>query len=185
MTDFKDIKLLLTDVDGCLTDGGMYYSANGDEMKRFCVLDGMGMVLLRQQGVPCGILTSERTKIVENRARKLQLDYLYAGVGSKAGKNPCLRYKPATAEPESIAFLTKKEAAEEICQELGITLEEVCFVGDDVNDIDILKAVGLAACPTNAMPAVKAIEGIYEIPIHGGDGAIRHLCDKIIEAKQA
>ena len=75
------IKLLLTDVDGCMTDGSMYYTAAGDELKRFCVYDGMGIVMLRKAGVPCGILTSETTEIVRHRARKLGLEYLYMGVG--------------------------------------------------------------------------------------------------------
>ena len=70
------IKLFLTDVDGCLTDGGMYYSANGEEMKRFCTYDGMGMALLRNAGIPCGILTSEQSPIVKARAEKLHLDFL-------------------------------------------------------------------------------------------------------------
>ena len=72
----KEVKLFLTDVDGCLTDGGMYYTAEGDAMKRFCVYDGMGMVLLRQAGIPCGILTSEQSPIVKARAEKLHLDFL-------------------------------------------------------------------------------------------------------------
>ena len=72
----KNVKLFLTDVDGCLTDGGMYYSAEGEALKRFCVYDGMGMVLLKQVGIPCGILTSEQSPIVKARAEKLRLDFL-------------------------------------------------------------------------------------------------------------
>ena len=157
-----NIKLFLTDVDGCLTDGGMYYSANGDEMKRFCVYDGMGMVRLREKGVKCGILTSETTDIVVRRARKLNLDYLNMGVGGHNKK-------------------TKLEAAKEICAEMGIGLDEVCYVGDDVNDIDLLREAGLSACPQSAMPAVKAIPGILVLDHNGGEGAIREICDRIIE----
>ncbi len=94
----KQIKLFLTDVDGCLTDGGMYYTADGNEMKRFCVYDGMGMVLLKKNGIRCGILTSENTAIVRNRAVKLKLDYLYMGVGSQSSTMNVSRYAPATAE---------------------------------------------------------------------------------------
>ena len=112
-----NIKLFLTDVDGCLTDGGMYYTAEGDAMKRFCVYDGMGMVLLRKAGIACGILTSENSPIVKARAEKLHLDYLYLGVGSK----------------DHAGALTKLDAAKRICSKMGIRMEEVCFVGDDVN----------------------------------------------------
>ena len=163
----KEVKLFLTDVDGCMTDGGMYYSANGDEMKRFCVYDGMGIVLLRKAGIPCGILTSETTEIVARRARKLGMEYLRMGVGSQM----------ATGRQ------TKLEAAQEICNELGITMEDVCFVGDDINDIDLLSHVGTPACPANAMPQVKAIPGIIRLTHCGGDGAIRELCDMILANK--
>ena len=155
------IKLFLTDVDGCLTDGGMYYSANGDEMKKFCVYDGMGMVLLREAGVKCGILTSETTDIVVRRAKKLNLDYLFMGVGRNKKQ-------------------TKLDAAKQICAEMGIGLQEVCFVGDDINDIDLLKEVGLAACPKSALPVVKSLPGITILEHNGGEGAIRELCDKLL-----
>lgn len=164
----KEVKLFLTDVDGCMTDGGMYYSANGDEMKRFCVYDGMGIVMLRKAGIPCGILTSETTEIVAHRARKLGMEYLRMGVGSQvaAGRQ------------------TKLEAAQEICDELGIMLNEVCFVGDDINDIDLLSAVGVAACPANAMQRVKDIPGMICLAHRGGDGAIREVCEMILEGIQ-
>ena len=161
------VKLFLTDVDGCLTDGGMYYSANGEEMKRFCVYDGMGMVLLRQAGIPCGILTSEQSAIVKARAEKLRLDFLYLGVGSK----------------DRPGCLTKLEAAKRICDKLGITLAEVCYVGDDVNDIDLLSAVGHPCCPPNARPEVLAIPGIHVLRTPGGQGAIRELADELLKEK--
>jgi len=179
----KDIKLFLTDVDGCLTDGGMYYSAQGDEMKRFCVYDGMGLTLLSGQGIRCGILTSETTDIVRNRARKLRLDYLYMGVGRVTGSMPVLRFAPANKEPESLPFKSKLEACQDICQELGITLDNVCYVGDDVNDIDLLSQVGTAACPENARAEIKAIPGIICLKTAGGQGAIRELCDMILKNK--
>ena len=167
------VKLFLTDVDGCMTDGGMYYGNDGTELKRFCVYDGMGMMLLRQAGVPCGILTSERVQLVVNRARKLNLDFLYLGTGSKAGQDSTIRYSPARAEAQQIPFRTKREAAEDICSELGITLSEVCFVGDDVNDIDLLQAVGYPMCPPNAVPEVLNVPGIRVLNTAGGQGAIR------------
>lgn len=165
----KPIRLFLTDVDGCLTDGGMYYGASGEEMKRFCVYDGMGMVLLRKAGIKCGILTSETTEIVARRAQKLQLDYLFMGVGSQVKQG----------------VKTKLQTCQDICAELGIGLDQVCYVGDDINDIDLLTAIakagGLPASPANAMPSVKSIPNITILSHRGGDGAIRELCDIILE----
>lgn len=160
----KGIKLFLTDVDGCLTDGGMYYTAQGDAMKRFCVYDGMGMVRLQQAGVPCGILTSENSPIVKARAEKLQLQYLYLGVGSRV--NPKAK--------------SKLEAAKEICAELGIGLADVCFVGDDINDVELLSAVGMPCCPPNARPEVLALPGIRVLKTPGGQGAVREITDELL-----
>lgn len=160
----KDIKLFLTDVDGCLTDGGMYYAASGDEMKRFCVYDGMGIVQLRKAGIKCGIMTSETSEIVAHRAKRLNLDYLYMGVGRQVDD----------------VKMTKLEACRQLCEELGITLDEVCYVGDDINDIDLLEAVGMSACPANAMASVQAIPGIIHLSRNGGDGAVRELCEMIL-----
>ena len=158
------VKLFLTDVDGCLTDGGMYYSANGEELKRFCVYDGMGMVCLQQAGIPCGILTSENSPVVQARAEKLKLRFLYLGVGSRVNPD----------------CLTKLQAAQQICDQLGITLADVCYVGDDINDVELLSAVGYPYCPPNARPEVKAIQGIHMLNTPGGQGAIRELCDILL-----
>ena len=158
------IKLFLTDVDGCLTDGGMYYSEAGEAMKRFCVYDGMGMVCLQQAGIPCGILTSENSAIVKARAEKLKLQFLYLGVGSRVNPN----------------CKTKLEAAQEICGQLGIGLDEVCYVGDDINDVELLEAVGFPCCPPNARPEVKKVPNIRILSTPGGQGAIREIADEIL-----
>lgn len=136
-------------------------------MKRFCVYDGMGMVLLQKAGIPCGILTSENSPIVKARAEKLHLDFLYLGVGSR----------------DRVGSLTKLEAAKRICEKLNITLAEVCYVGDDVNDIDLLSAVGHPCCPPNARPEVQAIPGIRILHTPGGQGAIREICDEILKSE--
>lgn len=164
----NSIRLFLTDVDGCLTDGGMYYGDDGAEYKRFCVYDGAGIVMLQRAGIPCGILTGEDTEIVARRAKRLGLRYLYMGIGSFHPDRP-----------------TKRQVAEQICAELGITLAEVCFVGDDVNDIDLLEAVGHPCCPPNARPEVLAIPGIHVLHTPGGQGAIREVCDQIRAAQEA
>ena len=134
-------------------------------MKRFCVYDGMGMVCLQQAGIPCGILTSENSPIVKARAEKLKLKYLYLGVGSKVNPD----------------CLTKLQAARKICDELGITPEQVCFVGDDINDVELLRAVGYPCCPPNARPEVLAVPGIHVLKTPGGHGAIREITDEILK----
>ena len=159
-----NIRLFLTDVDGCLTDGGMYYTAEGEAMKRFCVYDGMGMVCLQQAGIPCGILTSENSAVVKARAEKLKLQFLYLGVGSRVNPN----------------CLTKLQAAQEICDKLGISLSEVCYIGDDINDVELLSAVGMPVCPPKAHPEVKAIPNITMTKTPGGQGAIREICDTLL-----
>ena len=179
-----NVRLFLTDVDGCLTDGGMYYGDDGAEYKRFCVYDGMGLMLLRKAGIPCGILTSEMTPIVLYRARKLKLEYLYRGAGRQVDKDSCLRHSPASAEGIELPYRSKRDAAEEICRELGITLKEVCYVGDDINDIDLLLAVGYPICPPNAVPEVLALPGIHILNTPGGQGAIREACDSILAQQE-
>ncbi len=154
----NQIKVFLTDVDGVMTDAGMYYSTSGEEMKKFNTHDGMGMVLLRESGIKTGILTTENTSIVTRRAEKLKVDYLYQGVG----------------------FGGKLAAAREICEKEGITLQEVAYIGDDINCLELLSAVGLAACPANATKRVKAIPGIIQLSKNGGDGAIREFIDTYI-----
>ena len=168
MSNLKDIKVFLTDVDGCMTDGGMYYTESGDEFKKFCVYDGMGIVLLRKAGIPCGILTSENTNIGLKRGKKLGLEYVYTGVGRVVDG----------------VKMTKLDAANKICEELGITLENVCFVGDDVNDLDLLQHAGIAACPANAVEIVKAVPGIIHLAKCGGTGAIREIAEMILKANR-
>lgn len=153
-----NIKVFLTDVDGVMTDAGMYYSTSGEEFKKFNTHDGMGMVILHEHGIKTGILTTENTSIVERRAQKLKVDYLYQGVG----------------------FGGKLAAAKEICAKEGITLKEIAYIGDDINCIELLQQAGLAACPANATKKVKAIPGIIQLQRSGGDGAIREFIDTYI-----
>lgn len=151
------IKLFLTDVDGVLTDAGMYYTESGDEFKKFNTHDGMGMKLIREAGVKTGIITTENTKIVERRAAKLKVDYLYQGAYPKVA------------------------AAQEILDKEGFTWDEVAYIGDDVNCIELLMNVGLAACPANALPKVKALPGIIHLEKSGGEGVVREFIELIFE----
>lgn len=155
----KTIKLFLTDVDGVLTDAGMYYSEMGDELKKFNTHDGMGLQLIRQQGIKTGIITSEDTKMVERRFQKLKLDYLFQG------------------KREGGKLATVKE----ICEKEGISLREVAYIGDDVNCFELLSSVGLAACPSNAVDAIKNIPGIIQMNKKGGEGCVREFVEIILK----
>lgn len=152
------IKLFLSDVDGTLTDSGMYYSENGNELKKFNTRDGKGFELLRKAGIKTGIITSENTKIVENRAKKLKLDYIYQGVENKS----------------------KLEAVLKICKKEKISISEVAYIGDDINCIELLKNVGIAACPNDAITEVKKIKNINIMKLNGGYGAVREFISKIL-----
>ena len=154
-----DIRLFLTDVDGTLTDGGMYYTASGDTMKKFNTRDGMGLQLLQREGVKVGIVTSENTEIVTRRAEKLGLDYLVQGK----------RYGGKLA------------ATLEICDSLGITMDKVAYIGDDVNCAELLSNVGIAACPADAMPQVKRIPGIRVMTLRGGEGCVREFINQLLD----
>jgi N-acylneuraminate cytidylyltransferase len=151
------IKLFLSDVDGTLTDAGMYYGENGEEFKKFNTHDGKGFALLRRAGIKTGIITSENTKIVENRAKKLQVNFLYQGLEHKG----------------------KLDIAKEICRELGITLDEVAYIGDDINCKELLSSVGFAACPLNALDEIKEIPNINLLKKNGGEGAVREFIELI------
>lgn len=152
----RTIKLFLMDVDGVLTDAGMYYSDKGDELKKFNTHDGKGIELLRNAGIKTGIITSENTCIVEKRAKKLKIDYLYQGVKDKIN------------------------VAKEICEQESISLDEVAYIGDDINDIELLSNVGIAACPANSLPNVKSIPNIINLSNSGGEGAVREFVEMLI-----
>lgn len=155
--DYSKIKLFLTDVDGVLTDAGMYYSENGDALKKFNTLDGMGLQLLMKAGIQVGIVTGENTPIVAKRAEKLKIKIVKQGIQDK---------------------LT---VVKEICQGLGLDLGEVAYIGDDINDFEILSEVGFAACPINAVEKIKNIPGILRLTKAGGFGVVREFIELILE----
>lgn len=154
----KEIKLFLSDVDGTLTDAGMYYDIYGNELKKFNTHDGKGFELLRNKGIKTGLITSEKTKIVENRAKKLKIDYLYQDVGYKG----------------------KLEVAKEICEKENISLKEVAYIGDDINCKELLQNVGIAACPANSQKEIKNIKDIKQLNKCGGDGAVREFINYLL-----
>jgi len=152
-----EIKLFLSDVDGTLTDASMYYSESGEELKKFNTHDGKGFELLRKVGVKTGIITSENTKIVANRAAKLKVDYIFQGLEHQG----------------------KLAMAENLCREEGIELVNVAYIGDDINCRELLEAVGYAACPSDAIDAVKRIPNILCLSRAGGRGCVREFADLI------
>ncbi|WP_120951095.1 HAD-IIIA family hydrolase [Helicobacter sp. L8] len=149
------IKVFLCDCDGTLTDGGMYYLEDGQQFKKFSVADGIGFELLKAAGIKTGILTGEITPIVEHRAKKLKVDYLYQGCSPQG----------------------KLDAAREICAQENISLEQVAYVGDDINDLPVLECVGFKGCVLNAHAHLKALPGITISPKKGGEGGVRALID--------
>lgn len=159
MVAFPIIKVFLSDVDGTMTDAGMYYDQNGNELKKFNTHDGKGFELLHNAGIKAGIVTGEETLIVTRRARKLKVDYLFQGVNAEG----------------------KVKAAREICSKEGVCLSEIAYIGDDINCIDLLKSVGLAACPANSTKRVKELPGIIHLEKSGGNGAVREFIDLIIQ----
>ena len=148
-------KLVITDIDGVWTDGGMYYTAEGDVMKRFCVKDGWGVAFLRHYGVPVAIMTGENTPIVQRRAEKLRIERCYLGVKDKLA------------------------LAQEVCRELGIGLGDVAYIGDDLNDLRLLRAVGYPASPANTPDYVKR-EVAYVCRASGGQGAFREVVEHLL-----
>jgi len=156
------ISLLVSDVDGVLTDAGVYYGAKGEKLKRFSMRDGMGVELLRQAGIRTAWLTREESPIVAARAKKLQIDALWSGERDK------------------------RQSLPRLVQELGVDARAVAYIGDDVNDLGALAWVaeaGLAACPSDAVPEVEAVAQ-FVTSARGGYGAFREVCDLILSSRK-
>lgn len=159
LPDLSKIQMFLTDSDGCLTDGGMYYTENGDEIKKFSALDGMGLSMLRDAGIITGIVTGESRKLLERRAGKLHLDVLKMGITDKL------------------------PVVEAIAAEYKIPLSNICYIGDDISDLPVIKAVGFGCSVANGMSGVKN-EAKYITHTPGGYGAIREIADLILASKK-
>ena len=155
----KEIKLVLTDIDGVWTDGGMYYDQTGNEWKKFNTYDSAGVLWCRLLEIPVAILTGEITEIVRRRAEKLKIDYLFQGVKDKLG------------------------VAGKLCAELGVTLDEIAYLGDDLNDMVLLKSVGISACPASAPEYVKALCD-HTMTLKGGEGVFREFVEKLVVGKR-
>jgi 3-deoxy-D-manno-octulosonate 8-phosphate phosphatase (KDO 8-P phosphatase) len=150
------IRLVLLDVDGVLTDGRLYYGADGEALKAFDVKDGHGIVLLRDH-VDFGVISGRPGKASERRLQELQVKHLVFGERDKL---------------EGYAKLAH----------LGVPDDEVAYMGDDVNDVPLLRRVGLAACPADARPEAREVAH-FVASSPGGRGAVRELCDLVLRAK--
>ncbi len=149
-------KLILTDIDGVWTDGGMYYDQTGNEWKKFHTYDSAGVLWAHKYNIPVGIITSENTQIVKRRAEKLKIDYLYQGVKDKL---TCVK---------------------QLCQEIGISLAEVAYIGDDLGDIEVLKNVGISGVPSSAPAYILSLSKM-KLSKKGGEGVFREFVEKILE----
>ena len=148
-------KLILTDIDGVWTDGGMYYDENNTELKKFNTYDSAGVIFAHHLRIPVGIITGEDTKIVQRRADKLKTDYCFLGVKDKV------------------------KVAQDLCNQLNITMKEIAYIGDDINDIKLLKQTGWAGVPSSAPEYIKSLANV-KLSAKGGDGAFREFVELII-----
>jgi len=152
----KKIKLVISDVDGVLTDGGMYYSTNGESLKKFNTRDGMAVELLHTYGIKVVFLTRENSNIVKSRAKKLKIDGVYVGIKSK------------------------ELILEKICKKFTVKKDEIIYIGDDINDLKIICLVGFSACPKNAMDVIKHNVD-YICKSNGGDGVLREIAELFLK----
>jgi len=155
-SEIKKIKALAMDVDGVLTDAGMYYSENGGELKKFNTRDAQGVELLLRNGFLVAIITKEKTEIVARRAKKMKIKDVFQGVEDKLS---CLK-----------GFASANNLA----------LDEIAYIGDDINDLDVLRSVGFSIAVNDATDRVKKVCS-YVTKAKGGFGAVREVCELLLE----
>jgi YrbI family 3-deoxy-D-manno-octulosonate 8-phosphate phosphatase len=152
------IKLVITDVDGVLTDGSMYYSKHGEELKKFNTKDGMGVELLLKVGIKTIFLTKEKSIIAQKRGKKVKAAFVFTGIENKESMLPIIRKK------------------------FNVSNEEIAYIGDDVNDLEIIKNIGFSGCPIDAIEQIKK-KVDYITKKSGGSGSFREFTDLIIRFK--
>jgi 3-deoxy-D-manno-octulosonate 8-phosphate phosphatase (KDO 8-P phosphatase) len=152
------VKLLVLDVDGVLTDGRLYYGAEGESTKAFDVKDGFGLRLVHTEGIATAAISAKRSRMLERRLADLKVS------------DACLGRED------------KRVALDELCARFGVTPDDVCFVGDDVLDLPVLRVVGLAATPADGHALVKR-EVSWVLSARGGRGAVREVCDALLDAR--
>ncbi|ABK98598.1 KdsC family phosphatase [Pelobacter propionicus] len=154
----KKIKLLLLDVDGVMTDGGIVFDGNGLETKVFNVKDGHGIKMLQRYGIQVGVITGRTSAVVDIRTRELGIELVYQGA------------------------LKKMESYADVKQKTGLDDCQVAYMGDDVIDVPVMRRVGFAAAPPDALPEVLAVAD-YVSSRSGGRGAVREVCDLILKGR--
>ncbi len=154
----KDIQLALFDVDGVLTDGSLYYNADGETLKRFNVLDGHGLKMLQENGIQVGIISAKQSNALTNRLNALNIQHQLTGVSNKL------------------------QAFEQLLEQCNIASKHTCFTGDDVIDIPVMQKCGLSFSVDNGHYSVKQIAD-WVTPMTGGSGAARAICDILLYAK--
>jgi YrbI family 3-deoxy-D-manno-octulosonate 8-phosphate phosphatase len=152
----KNLKLVLSDVDGVLTDGGMYFSEKGEFLKKFNTKDGMGVELLLKNKIPTILITREKTLFAKRRGKKIKAEKIFSGVSNKK-------------------LILKK-----ICDEYKIKPENIAYIGDDINDKEIMEMVGFSATPKDGMESIKKISD-YICKLKGGEGVFREVAELIIK----
>jgi 3-deoxy-D-manno-octulosonate 8-phosphate phosphatase (KDO 8-P phosphatase) len=156
----RRVRLLVMDVDGVLTDGGMYYGEHGEELKKFNTRDGQGVALLHEAGLETAILTREHSPIATRRGAKMKVGEVRVGV------------------------LDKLSALREIAAARDLSLNEICYIGDDVHDYEVLCQVGLAVVPQDATRKPRSVAH-YVTQARGGEGAVRELAELILDSREA
>lgn len=154
----KKIRLIITDVDGVLTDGGRYYSAKGEILKRFHVRDGMGVNLLLRNGIKTVIMTKEESRIVKKWAKEMNASFVYSGI------------------------IKKELELSKICKRFNLTNEEIAYIGDDVNDVELMRRVGFSITPKDGNEYAKQVAN-YVCKAGGGEGAFREVIDLVLSAR--
>lgn len=148
-------KLILTDIDGVWTDGGMYYDQTGNEWKKFHTYDSAGVLLAHKFNIPVGIITGEETEIVRRRAEKLKVDYLFQGIKNKL------------------------EIVNSLAKELNISLDDIAYIGDDINDVEVLQSVGFTGVPFSAPWFLRCLSSI-SLTKKGGEGVFREFVENLL-----
>jgi 3-deoxy-D-manno-octulosonate 8-phosphate phosphatase (KDO 8-P phosphatase) len=157
-SSLSQVKLLALDVDGVLTDGGLYYTDSGEELKKFNVKDGQGIKLIMQAGIEVAIISASNSAATLHRAKKLGIKHAFIGVEDK------------------LTIL------KQLCEDLSLSLAQVAYVGDDVNDLPILKSVGCPLTVADAMPENQTL-ALYVTKLAGGQGCVREICNLLWQAQ--